>query len=217
MEKMPVKRQNTAAKKKLLIACAVILGLLLILTCASFIIDYIEGNKSVTSNDGDREVDYNFYPADFEEDIFQNQDYSELFNEGFIDFKEGSVTLGITKDDAYKYGADTKLIFDMLDSIIYGDNDRYNQYFSSGYYQNHSEKSEFTMQMLYDIKIERISSEKVETENGDYTKAIFTVEYKIYKNNGTFRRDIGEGSKKQYITLTNQAEQWLIDNISTVN
>lgn len=217
MEKMPVKRQNTAAKKKLLIACAVILGLLLILTCASFIIDYIEGNKSVTSNEGDREVDYNFYPADFEEDIFQNQDYSELFNEGFIDFKEGSVTLGITKDDAYKYGADTKLIFDMLDSIIYGDNDRYNQYFSSGYYQNHSEKSEFTMQMLYDIKIERISSEKVETENGDYTKSIFTVEYKIYKNNGTFRRDIGEGSKKQYITLTNQAEQWLIDNISTVN
>ena len=52
--------------------------------------------------------------------------------------------------------------------------------------------------------------------NGDnYTKSIYTLEYQINKNNGTFRRDIGDGSKQQYFVVTNRTGEWLIDSIST--
>ena len=219
MENKPAKRETKAAKKKLLIAIAVILGVLLLLTGASYLIDFIEQGKLHT-NVGEKEVNYNFYPADFEENIFENPDYLKLLDDGkiFIDFKEGGLTLGIAPEDAYKYGEDLKLMTDMLFAVINGNNDLYNGYFTDRYYESHSPKDEFTMQMLYNIKIERLSSGKTEAEDGsEYTKSVFTVEYRIFHNNGTFRRDIGAGSKKQYITVTNQGGEWRIDSISTVN
>lgn len=218
METNPARRNTKPAKKKILIAFAIILGVLLLLTCAAFLIDYIENADTDIPNSADKEIDYNFYPPDFEEDIFENQDYLTLFNNGFMDFKEGNVTIGITKDNASKYGADTSHVVEMLYSIINGDNDLYNQHFSDLYYKTHAAKDDFTMQMLYDIRIERISAEKIEIENTPaYNRSVFSIEYKIYRNNGTFRKDIGEGSKKQYITLTDQSGEWLVDNISTVN
>ena len=219
MENRPAKRQTKEAKKKLLIAMAIIFGVLLLLTGASYLIDWIEQGRGSIVNE-DKEINYQFYPADFEENIFQNAAYLKLLDDGkiYIDFKEGGLTLGILREDAYKYGADLKLIVDALYAVIYGDNDQYNEYFSDKYYKTRKPKGEFTMQMLHNIKIERISSEKTSSDDsGEYTKSIFTVEYQIFRNNGTFRKDIGEGSKKQYITITDQSGQWRIDSIATVN
>lgn len=217
MENKPIKRETKTAKKKLFIGLGIILGLLLILSCLSFFIDYIDGKKSIVNNE-DGEVNYNFYPIDFEEDIFKNRDYLELYANGLVSFKKGNVTIGIDKETAKDHGSDTKFIVDMLNFIINGDNDKYNNCFSSTYYQTHTAKDEFTMQMLYDVKIELASSEKVQGENGsEYTRSIFSVEYKIYRNNGSFRRDIGAGSKKQYLTLTNQSGEWKIDSVTTIN
>ena len=216
MENKPIKRETKAAKKKLLIGLSIVLGLLLILACFSFIIDYIEGKKSVAGSE-DREVSYNFYPIDFEEDIFKNREYLELYADGLVSFKKGSVTIGIDKNTAKEYGSDTKFIIDMLNFIINGDNAKYNNCFSSTYYQMHNAKDAFTMQMLYDMKIELVSSEKVQADGSEYTRSIFSVEYKIYRNNGSFRRDIGAGSKKQYMVLTNQSGEWKIDSVTTVN
>lgn len=219
MENKPAKRQTKAAKKKLLIAMAIILGVLLLLSGASFFIDLIEQGKFNKIAE-EKEVNYKFYPADFEANIFENPEYLKLLDDGnvYIDFKEGGLTLGIPMEDAYKYGEDLKFMTDVLSAIIYGNNDLYNGYFTDKYYETHSPKSKFTMQMLYNIKVERLSSGKAESENGgEYTQTVFGVEYRIFENNGTFRKDIGAGSKKQYITVTNQGGQWRIDSITTVN
>ena len=219
MENKPAKRQTKAAKKKLIIAMAIILGVLLLLAGASYVIDLIEQGKFNKISE-EKEANYKFYPADFEANIFENSDYLKLLDDGkvYIDFKEGGLTLGIPMEDAYKYGEDLKFMMDVLNAIIYGNKDLYNGYFTNRYYETHSPKDRFTMQMLYNIKVERLSSSKVQDENGgEYTKTIFALEYKIFENNGTFRKDIGAGSKKQYITVMNQGGQWRIDAISTVN
>ena len=206
-------KRNNQAKKKLLIALLIVLAALVLLICSSLIIDAIEKNRA-----GDTDIDYDFYPADFEADIFQNAEYLELMSSEFLNYKDAGVTLGIEREDADKYGDDLEFIVEMIYDIIYADVDGYNACFSDTYYKKHSPKEAFTMQMVYDIHIERISTEKVtEGETQNYTKSIFAVEYKIYQNNGTFRRDIGDGSKKQYITITDQSGAWLIDLVSTVN
>ena len=51
-----------------------------------------------------------------------------------------------------------------------------------------------------------------------YTQYVFTVEYKIHKNNGTFRTDIGlDESRRQYFVLSDSTgKEVLIDQIRNV-
>ena len=69
------------------------------------------------------------------------------------------------------------------------------------------------MQKLYDVNITKLAVNDV----GGNTVYEFTLEYKILENNGTFRNDIGDGSKKQYITVTTENGKLLISSISTAN
>ena len=49
----------------------------------------------------------------------------------------------------------------------------------------------------------------------NYTKYIYKLSYSILKNNGTFRNDIGEDQKTQYIVITDREGTLKIDAIST--
>lgn len=201
------------AKKILIIIILSIVGVMAVLGIASVIID------TVTKNDKKEfEVDYNFYPADYEENIFENERYLALIAEEFIKYTDSAtnVTVGIDKESAYEQGIEVQFIVDMLYDAINGDHEAYNARFSDTYYEDHLPKERFTMQKIYDVNITYVSSEKI--SDGNYTKSIYCIEYKIYENNGTFRRDIGDGSKKQYFTLSTYSDGTiLVDGVSTVN
>lgn len=206
--------KNKKAKKRLLIAIAIILGAIALLSCASFIIDVITAKLIDDAKREEIVIDYDFYPADYDADIFENQEYLRLYDSGYLDYKNGAITLGITFDNAASHGADVARIVKMLDDVIHGDASAYNNHFSDEYYKYHDKKTSFTMQMIYDIKIERLSSEIIDEDGDNYTKSVFTVEYKIFQNNGTFRRDIGDGARRQYFTLTDKSGEWRIDSIA---
>ena len=201
------------AKKILIIIILSIVGVMAVLGIASVIID------TLTKNDKKEfEVDYNFYPADYEENIFENERYLALIGEEFIKYTDSAtnVTVGIDKESAYEQGIEVQFIVDMLYDAINGDHEAYNARFSDTYYEDHLPKERFTMQKIYDVNITYVSSEKI--SDGNYTKSIYCIEYKIYENNGTFRRDIGDGSKKQYFTLSTYSDGTiLVDGVSTVN
>ncbi|MBE6576667.1 MAG: hypothetical protein E7653_00840 [Ruminococcaceae bacterium] len=211
MDKKAQKSEMNKAKKRLLIAIGVIFSLLILLAVASALIDLYENNKASESE----EIDFDFYEANYEEDIFLNEEYNKKISGGFISYEKEDVTVGINRDNAYAQGEEVDFIVEMLYDIIYGDNVAYNQRFSTEYYKNNAPKDKFTMQMLYDVKISHVSSEVVNTEAGNYTKSVYTVEYRIYRNNGTFRRDIGNGARIQYITVTNRTGEILIDELVT--
>lgn len=201
-------KKKCNAKKRMLIGIAVIIGVIVFLLVCAFVIDFIQDK----SNEVD-DIDYNFYPADFEENIYEDEEYLELISEEFIKYcdSETNVTVGIDKETAQKQGKVVDFLVDMIYNIIEGDCESYNKKFSDEYYKENKPKERFTMQKLYDVTITYLSSEN----DGDYTKYYYCVEYKIYHNNGTFRRDIGAGSKKQYFTLTDASGELLIDNINT--
>ena len=209
------KKTNSSAKRKLIVIIFAILGVMIVLIGISFIIDAVDKKES-----DETEIDYNFYPVDYEENIFDDPKYVELTTGQFIMYTDSTtnVSLGITQDNAKEQGSEVKFLVDMIYDIIYGDAEAYNSRFSSKYYETHLPKENFTMQKIYDVRITFVSKSDEMENNDDYTKSQYCVEYKIYENNGSFRRDIGSGSKKQYFTLNTYSDGTiLIDNISTVN
>ena len=202
------KSKNNNPKKRLIIIILSIIGAILVLGIASIIIDSLEKEEEFV-------VDYNFYPADFNENIFEDAEYLDLVSAEFITYTDGStnITVGIDRDKAGEHGTGVKFLVDMIYDIINGDHEAYNARFSDSYYKKHSPKESFTMQKVYDVNITYVSSES----GNDYTKSLYTLEYKILENNGTFRKDIGAGSKKQYFTLITTGDKILVDSVTTVN
>ena len=185
-----VEKGRGSAKKRLIIIIVSIFCTIIILGVASLIIDYIE-NK----NKEEFVVDYNFYPADFDENIFEDERYIDLVSGEFIRYTDSTtnITMGIDKDSAIQYGAEVDFLVDMVYDIINGDHTSYNARFSDSYYEENSPKDRFTMQKVYDVNITYSSSETFSEEGTNYTKSVYILEYKIFENNGTFRRDIGSG------------------------
>jgi hypothetical protein len=124
----------------------------------------------------------------------------------------------VSIEDGEDYGQCVEFLRGMVDAILAGDADAYNACFSDLYFTKAERQGEFSMQKLYDIIIGTYSEEKV-TENGQtYTKYVYTLEYKIRRNNGSLRSDMGSnGSRTQYLLITDREGKLLIDGVATYN
>lgn len=101
---------------------------------------------------------------------------------------------------------DPKLVFlyHYLQAVINGDAAHYRTLFSNAYYQTHEMQADFAQQMLYDMTVYLYSQESL---GGGETRYTYALEYKIHKNNGTFRKDIGSDmSRHQFIVLHTYAD-----------
>lgn len=164
-------------------------------------------------------IDYPFYPADFNENIYEDEEYLELTRGSFLRYSDAAtgVTYGIQRGNTDSYGLDVSYMVEYVYTVIEGDHEAYNACFSEEFFESgRKPKDAFTMQKLYDIEIKRRAVETVSDKNGNYTKYTYELTYRIYHNNGTFRKDIGDGSKTQYITLTDRTGTLLIDSIATI-
>ena len=196
--------------------CIGLAATIVVLIATVWIMDLIEQG---THGYEEEVIDYNFYPADFNENIYEDEDYLELMRGNYLSYCDSAtnVTYGIKRGQTDHYGADVSYMVEHVYTIIEGNHEAYNAYFSDAYYDSgRKPKDAFTMQKLYNILINRMSVETVSEDIGNYTKYVYAVTYQIYENNGTFRRDIGDGAKTQYIVVTDRTGELLIDRISTV-
>lgn len=201
-------------KRKIIITISILAGLLLLMYVLTLILPLI--SQKLQHSTEEETANFNFYEPDFEENIFEDQDYISLIENGILKYDNGSNSVvTITAESASEHGDAVKLLTDYVQSIINGDNELYNSFFSAEYLNANGSKEEFTMQKIYNCLITYYSSEQIADKNGNYTKYIYKLKYQIYKNNGTFRRDIGEDYKTQYIVITDREGKLLIDAIST--
>ena len=203
-------------KKILLIIIASIVCVIAILAVTVRILENREEKKREESEE--LVIDYNFYPADFDLNIYEDEEYQALMRGRFLHYCNSytNVTVSITKDTATLHGEEVAFLTDYIYTIIEGNHEGYNACFSDQYYASgKSKKEDFTMQQLHHIVLTKISQEEV-SENGiNYTKFSYVVEYQINKNNGTFRKDIGDGTRAQYLEITNREGTWKIDTVAT--
>ncbi len=206
------------SKKMLLIIIASILSVIVLLAAVVGVLEWRENKK----NEQEREeeiIDYPFYPADFDRNILEDETYLELMRGRFLHYCDSytNVTVSLTPETAAQHGEEVDFLVDYVYTIIHGDHTAYNACFSEQYYASgKAPKDAFTMQQLHHIMLTKLSKESVSENGNNYTKYLYSVEYQIHENNGTFRKDIGDGSKPQYLIVTNRSGQWQIDSMTTV-
>ncbi|MBR5445963.1 MAG: hypothetical protein IKV57_07565 [Clostridia bacterium] len=155
-----------------------------------------------TSMYSDRIVSYNFYPTDYELDVTADEVYMGL--DRYVYFKNGNETIAITDGDYAAYNPAVEFFGNYFETVIAGDAETYNTFFTDLYYQTNKPYVQFAPQMLYDIRIEMLSNDP---QNDGSVLYAFNVEYKIHRNDGTFRNDIGsDASKKLYFELYEDKE-----------
>ena len=205
------------SKKRLLIILASVL-IVIFLTYAALAIfpSLFENEEDTLDGYEPPRVNFNFFPADYDEDIFEDEDYLKLIENGIFEYDDGALISMIDLENADGYGKPVELVVNMLYAIVNGDADEYNSYFSDKYFEKKSPKDRFTMQKIYDGRITYFAREEVVEDGKQYTEYTFKLRYKIFENNGTFRDDIGSGSRLQHVTVSDRDGKLQIDALNFV-
>jgi hypothetical protein len=145
-----------------------------------------------------------FYPADFEEDIMQDPLY--LSQNRYIEYSSGGISVLVTDGDFSTLGEGAVFFGKYFDTVINGRYGEYSSFFTDEYLQAKSgydtvayDGSKFTMQKIFDIKVELLDEKEMVGAEEKTVERVFVVRYKILENNGTFRKDIGDDAT--YIPL----------------
>lgn len=206
-EKEPSKltpEEKNRNRKRLLI----IIGIVTLLAVVSYVLTSYPGlfenlfkprnkNTSPTSMYSDRLYSYVFYPSDYDLDVYADDEYMQL--DRYIHYKNGNVTVGLDDEELESANNAVRFFAEYFETVIAGDAETYNTYFTDAYYKDYDPYVRFAPQMLYNIEIEQLS----ETNNADgTTEWTFNVSYMIHRNDGTFRNDIpSDAAKKLFFSL----------------
>lgn len=209
-------KSNLFSNKRLICILAIAVAVMVILCAAIVILNFALSEDELDEGFEDIKLNYNFYEADYEENIFEDEDYLKLIEYGILEYDDGAMISQITQDNADGYGAPAAVVVNMIYAAINGDAEEYNSYFSKEYFKLNSKKDKFTMQKIYDGRIQLFAIEDVTKNDSTYTEYTFKVKYRIFENNGTFRNDIGDGYRWQHITVSDREGAFKIDAVNVV-
>ncbi len=149
-------------------------------------------SEKPTSMYSDTLYSYNFYPTDYDLDPTQDERYMQY--DRYIYYKNGAVSQAILEGEENDYGPAVKFFTDYFKTVIAGDAETYNTYFTDRYYEDYDPYIQFAPQMLYNIQVEQLSEKSNNDGTSNWT---FNVTYMIHRNDGTFRNDLDSDSSKK--------------------
>ncbi len=154
-----------------------------------------------------------FYTPDYDANILKDPEYLELDRD--FRLKDGNITTTLDPKRIHSYSPGIGVIYELVNAVINGDADAYNALFSDAYFDENDPEPPFTMQRVYDIVIVKIREQTVVSETaGKYSEYIYELEYKINRNDGTYRTDIGhDASRSQYFCITDKEGEVKIDRL----
>lgn len=180
-----IAEQNKRMRKKILIALAVIVGVVAVMIAVLLIVKALQQMDEPFSLD-----DSYFYPT-YQGDIFEYVDYLDK-RPDVIFYCEDPDGLGrttsIDADREDEFSAETLFLRDFLLIMMRADIDDYNNCFNEIYYKKNDRQEPFSQQMIYEAEI-RFASEE-EGKNGEKISTYYLF-YKLYENDGSLRRDVG--------------------------
>ncbi len=191
---MDAKQQKQQKKKKMLIGILVVtlLGAVsAILLANPQIFEVRHKSDKPTSMYSDKLYSYVFYPTDYDLDPTQDERYMQY--DRYVYYKLGNVSQAILEGEEDDYGPAVRFFTEYFQTVIAGDTETYNTYFTDNYYKDNTPYDKFAPQMLYDIEVEQLSET---THDNGTTDWAFNVTYKIHRNDGTFRNDLDSDSSK---------------------
>lgn len=204
-------------KKRMLIVVASVLVALVLLAVAVNVLERVVKDldkKEETTAPYQNEIKFSDeYITDIAE-LYLDEKYAALDQSIHYYDPQTGVRIALEEEDYDDYNAAVELLCNFVYVIRSGDAERYNTFFSDRYFLNYDPQDDFSVQKLYDIEISPYSETKENTDGITYTEYIYALEYKIRRNNGSLRADMGSDSiRTQYILITDRDGQPLIDRI----
>ncbi len=196
MENKEIKRDKVAAKKRLkkVLTIVAVSFLIVGILCGVLylVLKYAFPPEKPYGYD-----DSEFFTPDYSKNIFENQRY--LNKNRTVYYDHYGYTYTLNDDNVDTLPGSARFLYDYINCIINGNYSEYQNYFSEKYISSNKEQvsknltiplyEKFTMQGLYDIKIKRVNIETDNSQEG-FKVERYLISYKIFENNGTFRRDI---------------------------
>ena len=177
--------QNKKMRKKLIVAIAIIVGVLAILLAVFLIVKYTQ------EKDDTFVLPDSYFSPTYQGDIFEYTDYLEKRPDVILyceDIDGLGRTTSIDADREDEFSPEVLYLRDFLLIMMHADIDAYNSCFNEIYYKKHEKQAAFSQQMIYEAEIRFASEEKA--TNGERTATYYLL-YKLYQNDGTLRRDVG--------------------------
>ena len=185
-EPQPTRAAGSLKKKMLLALVIITLVFVLMFVLITVLENWLVREQSKQPVHGTEQTII-FYPIDYDEDITKDQSYMGRDRQIYYADLATGVTISLNEDTYGEHGEGVKLLCHMIESIIAGDHETYNSFFTEDYLDREGEKSMFTAQKLYEIKITRLSAEEV-VEDGltnqvDNQEILFEVVHGVSKKN----------------------------------
>ncbi len=163
-----------------------------------------EGQTEVISfvyNTNEEPVSRRFPKADYDADIFEDKEYMQYTS--WINYTNGIYTEGIYDNNYNRLDPNLPFFGKYFDSLKAGDTETLLSLHSDKYFENNWKWTKIAPQRVYDIYVEYIFDSDVnDLDYGAVTKYVYKLSYKILKNDGTFRNDIGsDASKPVYVEV----------------
>ena len=212
---------SSKLKRRIIVIAVVSLILIIVLYFAVSGLSSLLDDQHEKPESGSSDRIY-FYPADYEEDITTDLEYMGLIRDISLKYSNSDLTISLSPDDYDAHGEIVFFMTELINSIIDGDVKKYNESFSPEYFKDSLPKKSFTPQKLYGgsdtlgIRITIVSEEELhDPQTGIvYNKYQTKLEYMIFKNNGTFRDDVGsDGMRPVHYTVSNKSGKLLIDKV----
>ena len=213
-------KNTILSQKKLIIILAVALAAVIIFGVALAVVPQLldDGKDNNNFDDiDDIKPNYNFYPADYNENIFEDDEYLKLVEEyGILTYYTGYTRVELNNDNADAYGEQVELIVNMIYAAVNGNAKEYNSYFSKKYFKRNEPKEKFTMQKIFNGEISEFGVAKVSENGNNYTEYTYRLTFEISENNGTFRDDFFDQRPRHHVTISNRDGEFKIDAIDRV-
>lgn len=186
--------------KRIVTVVAAALLVLLLLTGALWLMDHLLSKRNdppaVSSLGG-----YQFYEADYDRNILEDPAYQRLDRSvRYLEYDSGET---LTEENYRTLGVASEFFYQYFDAIVRGDCEAYRAFLTPYYIEEFEPPERFTMQMLYEIEVNRTQAQSTAVFEGrEVIVHYFSVKYKIFENNGTFRNDVESNrSTTQYYEL----------------
>ncbi len=192
---------NIKNKKPALIFVSIILCLCIVIVALYLVLyNYSKSNMPATK------ADLYLYEPDFEAQILTEQAY--LILDRSVRYSDGFGTWPIYDDNGvYTSDAVQLFLIEYISDLTSGDAESVRQKYTAEVIEALDIPDRITQQRVYETLFTERSKREINENGHTYFKYEFKVEYKIMKNDGTFRADLASDSLKgQYFTIEQRGD-----------
>jgi hypothetical protein len=199
---------NNTRKKPAVIFLSII-GIILAVILAVYIILYFISNNNRPNTIGDVFL----YEPDYSAEIMKEESYLVL--DRSVNYSDGIGSWPISDANGINTQNEVQLfLIDYISDLVEGDADNIRAKYSDEVLKVLDFPNRFTQQRVYDIMFTELSKKEINEGNKSYFRYEFKAEYKIKRNDGTFRRDLASDSVKgQYLTIDHRDDSIKITKV----